>query len=218
MGFQSLFVRHIKINCNLFAIIMDAKNIIRQDYKISKKDRVSLNGHKPLIVWFTGLSGSGKSTLAGQVEEHLYEMGVRTYLLDGDNIRHGLNNNVDFSELGRKENIRRIGEVAKLFTDAGVVVLTAFISPFSEDRDRVRSLVEKEEFAEIFVNCPIEICEQRDVKGLYKKARAGEIRDFTGINSPFEAPVNPEMEIKTDEMSIEQSVDKIVRYITEKIK
>jgi|SRR6185436_2189206 len=197
---------------------MDAKNIVRQDYKISKKDRVRLNGHKPLIAWFTGLSGSGKSTLAGLVEEHLYEMGVRTYLLDGDNIRHGLNNNVDFSELGRKENIRRIGEVAKLFTDAGMVVLTAFISPFSEDRDRVRSLVEKGEFAEIFVNCPIEICEQRDVKGLYKKARAGEIRDFTGINSPFEAPVNPEMEIKTDEMNIEQSVDKIVTYITEKIK
>jgi adenylylsulfate kinase len=197
---------------------MDAKNIVRQDYKISKKDRQRLNGHKPLIVWFTGLSGSGKSTLAGQVEEHLYEMGVRTYLLDGDNIRYGLNNNVDFSDEGRKENIRRIGEVAKLFTDAGIVVLTAFISPFREDRDRVRSLVEVGEFAEIFVNCPLEICEQRDVKGLYKKARAGEIRDFTGISSPFEQPLKPEMEIKTDLMDIEESVNKIVKYITEKIK
>ncbi|HKR05153.1 MAG TPA: adenylyl-sulfate kinase [Bacteroidia bacterium] len=197
---------------------MDTKNIIRQDYKISKKDRVRLNGHKPLIVWFTGLSGSGKSTLAGQVEEHLYEMGVRTYLLDGDNIRHGLNNNVDFSEEGRKENIRRIGEVAKLFADAGIVVLTAFISPFRADRDQVRFLVETGEFTEIFVNCPIEICEQRDVKGLYKKARAGEISDFTGISSPFENPVKPEMEIKTDVMSVEESVDAIVKYITKKIK
>lgn len=197
---------------------MDTKNIVRQDYKISKKDRVRLNGHKPLIAWFTGLSGSGKSTLAGNVEEHLFEMGVRTYLLDGDNIRHGLNNNVDFSEEGRKENIRRIGEVAKLFTDAGIVVLTAFISPFREDRDRVRSLVENNELVEIFVNCPIEICEQRDVKGLYKKARAGEITDFTGISSPFEHPLKPEMEIKTDVMGIEEATDKIVKYILEKIK
>ena len=197
---------------------MDTKNIVRQDYMISKKDRQRLNGHKPLIVWFTGLSGSGKSTLAGQVEEHLYEMGVRTYLLDGDNIRYGLNSNVDFSDEGRKENIRRIGEVAKLFTDAGIVVLTAFISPFREDRDRVRSLVEVGEFAEIFVNCPLEICEQRDVKGLYKKARAGEIRDFTGISSPFEQPLKPELEIKTDLVSIEEATDQIVKYIAGKIK
>lgn len=197
---------------------MTTKNIIRQDYKITKKDRQQLNGHKPLIAWFTGLSGSGKSTLAGLVEEHLFEMGVRTYLLDGDNIRHGLNSNVDFSDAGRKENIRRIGEVAKLFTDAGIVVLTAFISPFREDRDGVRSLVEAGEFAEIFVNCPIEICEQRDVKGLYKKARAGEIKDFTGISSPFESPVKPEIEINTSAMSIDESVDKIVKYISEKIK
>ncbi|MEO5570233.1 MAG: adenylyl-sulfate kinase [Bacteroidia bacterium] len=197
---------------------MTTKNIVRQDYKITKKDRQQLNGHKPLIAWFTGLSGSGKSTLAGLVEEHLFEMGVRTYLLDGDNIRHGLNSNVDFSNDGRKENIRRIGEVAKLFTDAGIVVLTAFISPFREDRDRVRSLVEDGDFAEIFVNCPIEICEQRDVKGLYKKARAGEIKDFTGINSPFEQPLKPEMEINTEAMSIDESVNKIVKFITEKIK
>jgi adenylylsulfate kinase len=196
---------------------MTTMNIIRQDYKITKKDRERLNGHKPLIVWFTGLSGSGKSTLAGSVEELLYKNGVRTYLLDGDNIRHGLNSNVDFSEAGRKENIRRIGEVAKLFADAGIVVLTAFISPFREDRDQVRSLAEVGEFAEIFVNCPIEICEQRDVKGLYKKARAGEIKDFTGISSPFEHPLNPEMEIKTDIMGVEESVDKIVKYISEKI-
>ena len=197
---------------------MDTKNIVRQDYRISKKERQRLNGHKPLIAWFTGLSGSGKSTLAGLVEEHLFEMGVRTYLLDGDNIRYGLNSNVDFSDEGRKENIRRIGEVAKLFTDAGIVVLTAFISPFREDRDRVRSIVDGGEFAEIFVNCPIEVCEQRDVKGLYKKARAGEIKDFTGISSPFEHPVKPEMEIKTDMMSIDESVNKIVKFISDKIK
>lgn len=197
---------------------MISKNIVRQHYTINKGDRQTQNGHKPVIVWLTGLSGSGKSTLAGKVEEKLYELGIRTYLLDGDNVRYGLNNNVDFSDEGRKENIRRIGEVAKLFVDAGSVVLTAFISPFRADRDRVRSIVETDEFVEIFVNCPIEICEQRDVKGLYKKARAGEIKDFTGINSPFEAPLHPELEIKTDEMSVDEAVNTITDYLIKKIK
>ena len=194
------------------------KNIVHQDYKITKNDRQKLNGHSSMIVWFTGLSGSGKSTLAGKVEEALFEMGVKTYLLDGDNIRHGLNSNIDFSDEGRKENIRRIGEVAKLFVDAGIVVLTAFISPFRDDRNRVRALVAQDEFAEIFVNCPLEICEQRDIKGLYKKARAGEIKDFTGINSPFEPPSKPELEIRSDQFSIDESSELIVNYIVKNIK
>lgn len=197
---------------------MLSENIVRQHYTITKGDRQVRNGHKPVIVWLTGLSGSGKSTLAGKVEEKLFELGIKTYLLDGDNVRHGLNSNVDFSDEGRKENIRRIGEVAKLFVDAGTVVLTAFISPFRTDRDRVRSIMETGEFVEIFVNCPIEICEQRDVKGLYKKARAGEIKDFTGINSPFEAPLQPELEIKTNEMNVDEAVNAITDYLIKKIK
>lgn len=192
-------------------------NIVPQDYRISKNDRRELNGHGSVIVWFTGLSGSGKSTLANAVEQELFKQGIRTYVLDGDNIRHGLNSNVDFSAEGRTENIRRIGEVAKLFIDAGVVVLTAFISPFKSDRDRVRSLVASEEFIEVFVDCPLEICEQRDVKGLYKKARAGEIADFTGISSPFEAPENPELTIATGTIPLHQSVEQVTNYILKKI-
>jgi adenylylsulfate kinase len=201
-----------------FLEIMIQKNIVRQDYKITKPDRQKMNGHASMIAWFTGLSGSGKSTLAGLVEERLFEMNIRTYLLDGDNIRFGLNSNVDFSAEGRKENIRRIGEVAKLFVDAGLVVLTAFISPYREDRDKVRSIAEDSEFVEIFVNCPLEICEQRDIKGLYQKARKGEISDFTGISSPFEQPLKPELEINTDQLSIEESVEKIVSYLLQRIK
>jgi adenylylsulfate kinase len=169
------------------------------------------------VLWFTGLSGSGKSTLAGMVEEALYQAGYHTYLLDGDNIRHGLNSNVDFSLEGRKENIRRIGEVSKLFADAGVIVLTAFISPLREDRDNVRKLLPLGEFVEIFVNCPVEICEARDVKGLYKKARSGEIKDFTGISSPFEPPLSPEIIINSDQISPEEStriiLEKVMTYI-----
>ena len=192
-------------------------NIIPQDYRVTKADRRQLNQHGSCIVWFTGLSGSGKSTLANGVEQKLFEKGIRTYVLDGDNIRYGLNNNVDFSNEGRKENIRRIGEVAKLFVDAGIVVLTAFISPFREDRDRVRSLVRQEEFVEVFVDCPLEICEQRDVKGLYKKARAGEIPDFTGISSPFEAPLNPELTIQTGKITVAEATDQITSFILSKI-
>ncbi len=192
-------------------------NIVPQNYRISKNDRRELNGHGSVIVWFTGLSGSGKSTLANAVEQELFKQGIRTYVLDGDNIRHGLNNNVDFSAEGRTEYIRRIGEVAKLFIEAGVVVLTAFISPFKSDRDRVRSLVGNEEFIEVFVDCPLEICEQRDVKGLYKKARAGEIPDFTGISSPFEVPENPELTIATGTIPLRQSVEQVTNFILKKI-
>jgi adenylylsulfate kinase len=197
---------------------MKSTNIKKQNYRVSAQDRQQLNGHKGCVVWFTGLSGSGKSTIANAVESLLHKNGIRTYTLDGDNVRHGLNSNVDFSEEGRKENIRRIGEVSKLFVDAGMVVLTAFISPFREDRDTVRKLVPKGQFVEVFVNCPLEICEARDVKGLYKKARAGEIRDFTGIDSPFEPPMDPELEIASDREPVQESSEKIVEYVLKLIK
>lgn len=194
------------------------ENLIRQTFIIAKNDRQKLNGHASLTVWLTGLSGSGKSTLAGITEKKLFQSGVHTYILDGDNIRTGLNNNVDFSEEGRRENIRRIGETAKLFVDAGMVVLTAFISPFRKDRDAVRALLPENEFIEVYINCPLEICENRDVKGLYKKARAGEIPDFTGISSPFEPPLNPEIEIKTHETDAESGAGIIANYILKRIK
>jgi adenylylsulfate kinase len=193
-------------------------HIVKHHYAVTRDDRARLHGHKPLIVWFTGLSGSGKSTVAGRVEETLHAEGISTYLLDGDNIRHGLNRDIDFSPAGREENIRRIGEVAKLFVDAGTVVLAAFISPFRTDRDRVRALVEPGSYVEVFVNCPLEACEKRDVKGLYKKARAGEIPDFTGIGSPFEAPLKPEIEIRTDLLSVDEAAEKVVAYLMERIK
>ncbi|MBK9639467.1 MAG: adenylyl-sulfate kinase [Bacteroidetes bacterium] len=187
-------------------------DIIRQDYKISKADREKLLQQKPVLLWLTGLSGSGKSTIADRVEQVLHEEGYKTYLLDGDNIRHGLNNNIDFSESGRKENIRRIGEVAKLFLDAGIIVISAFISPFREDREAVRRLLKEGEFIEIHVDCPLEICEQRDVKGLYAKARRGEIANFTGISSPFEIPTHPEITVHTDQEKLDESVNKILSY------
>ncbi|MFM8949360.1 MAG: adenylyl-sulfate kinase [Bacteroidota bacterium] len=193
-------------------------NIIAQAYKTGKADRIRQNGHKPCVVWFTGLSGSGKSTLANTVEQLLVAEGIHTYVLDGDNIRHGLNSNLDFSEAGRRENIRRIGEVSKLFVDAGIVVLTAFISPFKSDRAMVRTMVDQQEFIEVFVDCPIEVCEERDVKGLYKKARAGEISDFTGISSPFEIPEHPEIMIKTAECSINEAAALIATHVLKQIK
>jgi len=196
---------------------LEKQHIVLQHYPVTKERRQELNRHKPAVLWFTGLSGSGKSTLAGMVEEALYKAGYHTYLLDGDNVRHGLNSNVDFSLEGRKENIRRIGEVSKLFADAGLIVLTAFISPLREDRDNVRKLLPVGEFVEIFVNCPVEICEARDVKGLYKKARSGEIKDFTGISSPFEPPLSPEITINSDQISPEEStriiLEKVISYI-----
>lgn len=194
------------------------RNIQRQDYSITRANRSKMLGRNPIVIWFTGLSGSGKSTLADQLEQELHKNGILTMLLDGDNIRHGLNNNVDFTEAGRKENIRRIGEVAKLFNDAGVVVITAFISPFVSDRNQVRALLPENDFVEVFVDCPIETCEARDVKGLYQKARSGEIQDFTGINSPFETPISPEITLKTAEQNIETCVKELLGFVLPRIK
>lgn len=192
--------------------------IIPQKHSIKKKDRNKLLGNNSIVIWFTGLSGSGKSTLANHLEQKLMENNVLTYILDGDNIRFGLSKDLSFSEEDRKENIRRIGEVSKLMIDSGVVVLTAFISPFIEDRNTVRSLLEKDEFVEVYVKCPIEVCEKRDVKGLYSKARNGEIQNFTGINSPYEAPKNPEFIIDTAETSLEESVDNLYNFIKPKLR
>jgi adenylylsulfate kinase len=197
---------------------MSKLHIVKQDYKVRREDREKLLHQRPVILWFTGLSGSGKSTLADRVEQELHQRGFKTYLLDGDNIRHGLNNNIDFTEEGRRENIRRIGEVAKLFLDAGIIVLTAFISPFREDRDKVRQLVNEGEFIEIHVDCPLEVCEQRDVKGLYAKARKGEIPNFTGISSPFETPLQAEITVHTDTEALDACVNKILDNTYNRIK
>jgi len=192
---------------------MPNKNIIPHLHTTSQKQRSELNGHKPKIFWFTGLSGSGKSTLAGKLEEELHKRGMHTYLLDGDNIRLGLNKDLAFSLDDRTENIRRVGEVSKLFIDAGLIVLSAFVSPLNKDRDAVRALVAEGEFVEVFVDCPIEVCEKRDVKGLYKKARSGVLKDFTGISSPFEAPLNPEIIIYSAKEEISESIDKMLNYM-----
>lgn len=194
----------------------ESRNVVWHESKVSKADRVAIKGHKPCILWFTGLSGAGKSTIAGAVEGYLNKYGIHTYLLDGDNIRHGLNKDLGFSDKDREENIRRIGEVAKLFLDAGVIVLTSFISPFRKDRENVRHIVENEEFVEIFVDAPLDICEDRDPKGLYKRARAGEIKDFTGVDSPYEMPENPEVHLDTKSLSVEDSVAKIVEFLKNK--
>jgi len=190
-----------------------ATNIVWHQGAITREDRQQLNGHKGCTVWLTGLSGSGKSTIAVELEKRLLERGVRTYILDGDNIRHGLNKNLGFSPDDRTENIRRIGEVAKLFCDAGLVALTAFISPYRADRDQVRAIMQQSDFIEVFVDCPVEVCEQRDVKGLYKKARAGEIKEFTGVSAPYEAPSAPELVIETSDQSVEKSALQILTYL-----
>ena len=189
-----------------------ATNIVWHEGAVTRADREKLNGHRGCTIWLTGLSGSGKSTIAVELEKRLWDRGVRAYILDGDNVRHGLNKNLGFSPADRTENIRRIGEVAKLFTDAGVVALTAFISPYRADRDQVRALM-PEDFVEVLVDCPVEVCEQRDVKGLYKKARAGEIKEFTGISAPYEAPASAELTIKSHELALEQSVEESARQI-----
>jgi len=192
------------------------KNIVWHDHHITKEERAALKGQKPCILWFTGLSGSGKSTVANAVESKLFELKKHTYLLDGDNVRMGLNKGLTFSDKDRVENIRRIGEVSKLFVDAGTIVLTAFISPFQKERDAVRALVEEDEFIEVFIDTPLAICESRDPKGLYEKARKGEIPNFTGISSPYEAPVKPEIHVKTENLSIDESAGQIVNYLEEK--
>ncbi|HSU79694.1 MAG TPA: adenylyl-sulfate kinase [Candidatus Angelobacter sp.] len=191
-------------------------NIVWHSTSVTKEDRRQLSGQKSVILWFTGLSGSGKSTLANSVEVALFQQNKRTYLLDGDNIRSGLNSNLGFSEADRKENIRRIGEVSKLFIDSNAIVLTAFISPFREDREMVRRRVEADEFLEIYVQCSLEACETRDPKGLYKKARAGEIKEFTGIDSPYEAPVNPDLIVNTEWETIEESTQKVISLLKNK--
>lgn len=191
-----------------------ATNIFWHPSNITKEDRERLNGHKGVCLWFTGLSGSGKSTLALTVQEMLFKRGVHTYVLDGDNIRHGLNKDLGFSAEDRAENIRRIGEVAKLFVDAGLVVMTAFISPYRKDRDRAREIMKPGEFIEIYVECDLETCEQRDPKGLYKKARAGEIPNFTGISDPYEPPERPEIVVNTGSGATpEENARTVVEYL-----
>ena len=187
--------------------------VIPHQHEITKQDRRSLNKHGSLILWFTGLPSSGKSTIANELEKKLITMGTRTYILDGDNIRMGLCKDLGFSEEDRGENIRRIGEVSKLFVDNGCIVLSAFVSPYIKDRDGVRALVEEGEFVEVFVDAPLAVCEERDVKGLYKKARAGIIKGFTGIDDPYEAPLNPEITIDTSKLSLEESVDVLIAYL-----
>lgn len=188
-------------------------NVVWHHATVTRARREAQNGHRGAILWFTGLSGTGKSTLAHEVEERLHRMGCRTFVLDGDNVRHGLCRDLGFSAEDRAENIRRIGEVAKLFMEAGVIVLTAFISPFRADRDKVRAMVHAGEFVEIYCRCPIEVCEQRDAKGLYKKARAGEIVQFTGISSPYEAPDKPELMVDTSMQSLDECVRQVVAML-----
>lgn len=191
-------------------------NVVWEQSLITRQDREKLNGHKSFVLWFTGLSGSGKSTLAHAVEKKLHEMGCRTFVLDGDNVRHGLSSNLSFSEDDRKENIRRIGEAAKLMTEAGIIALTAFISPFRVDREMVRNLLPHREFIEVYCNATLEICESRDVKGLYKKARAGEIKNYTGIDSPYEIPINPEVVVNTGVGNVDECVNQVLDFLVAK--
>jgi len=191
-------------------------DIIWHHATVTRERRNQQNNHKSVVLWFTGFSGSGKSTLAHAIEEQLHQQGCKTFVLDGDNIRHGLSSGLTFSEQDRKENLRRIGEVSKLFVEAGVIVLTAFISPFRKDRERVRSLMPHGDFLEVYVDCPIEVCEERDVKGLYRKARAGEVKEFTGISSPYEPPEKPELTVNTEQETLEESVQKVLSLLNER--
>jgi adenylylsulfate kinase len=193
-----------------------ATNITWHHATITAEDRWRLNGHKGGVVWFTGLSASGKSTLAHAVESALYERGCRTYVLDGDNIRHGLNKNLGFSPEDRHENIRRIGEVAHLFADAGYIAMTAFISPYIADRDMARKMNPEGTFVEVYCECALDVCETRDPKGLYKKARAGQIKDFTGVNAPYEAPPKPEVTVDTGKETLEESAAKVLAFLESK--
>ncbi|HSH97377.1 MAG: adenylyl-sulfate kinase [Methylophilaceae bacterium] len=192
---------------------MTEKNIQWNKSLVSRSERTRRNGHRSVILWFTGLSGAGKSTLAHAVERRLYELNCSTFVFDGDNVRYGLCSDLGFSQHDREENIRRIGEMAKLFTEAGVIAITAFISPYRADRDRVRALVDAGDFIEIYCNCPIEICEQRDVKGLYAKARQGIIPEFTGISAPYEPPLNPELYLDTSSLNMTECVEQVLKYL-----
>jgi len=195
---------------------MKNPNIIQHDANVTREKRNQLNGHKSVVIWLTGLSGSGKSTLAHSVEEELHNLNCRTYVLDGDNIRQGLSSNLSFSDEDRKENIRRIGETAKLMMEAGIIVLTAFISPFEKDRNLVRKSLFEADFVEIFCSASLEVCESRDVKGFYKRARKGEIKGYTGIDSPYETPTNPELIVNTASESLEESVTKVIDFLKSK--
>lgn len=190
-----------------------ANDLVWHHATVTRERREKLNGHKSCVLWFTGLSGAGKSTLAHAVEEQLHQMGCRTFVLDGDNVRHGLSSNLGFSEADRKENIRRIGEAAKLMMEAGVITLTAFISPFRADREAVRNLMPHGDFLEIYCQASLEVCESRDVKGLYKKARAGEIRNYTGIDSPYEEPLKPELVVETGRLDLAASVNRVMQLL-----
>ena len=196
---------------------MKTPNTIYHNATVTRERRNQLNDHKSVVIWFTGLSGSGKSTIAHSLEEELHNLGCRTYVLDGDNVRHGLSSNLTFSYDDRKENIRRIGEAAKLMMEAGVIAITAFISPFEKDRNMVRKLLPHGDFIEIYCKASLEVCESRDVKGLYKRARAGEIKNYTGIDSPYEEPNNPELVIDTDNESLEESIAKIIDFLKSKV-
>lgn len=183
---------------------------------VTREKRQQQNRHKSVLLWFTGLSGSGKSTLAHAVEERLHQRGARTFVLDGDNVRHGLCSDLGFSDQDRVENIRRVGEIAKLFLESGTITMTAFISPFAKDRERVRKLFPHGDFLEVYCKCPVEVCEERDVKGLYKRARAGEIPHFTGISSPYEAPFAPELVVDTADLDLEQSAEQVLDLLRER--
>jgi adenylylsulfate kinase len=201
--------RVIKIN--------HSENIFYHDATVTCNRRNQANNHKSVVIWFTGLSGSGKSTLAHAIEEELFSKGCKTFVLDGDNIRHGLSSDLGFNDTDRKENIRRIGEISKLMMEAGIITITAFISPFKQDRNTVREIIPHGDFIEIYCRASLSACELRDVKGLYKRARAGEIKNYTGLDSPYEVPENPELTIDTDREKLEESVSKIVRFLRSRI-
>ena len=194
------------------------ENIIPHDFHIEKTDRNKLNGHDSFVVWFTGLSGSGKSTIANLVENELFKKGIKTFSLDGDNVRKGLNNNLGFTAEDRQENLRRIAEVAKLFVESGSVIIASFISPLKKDRELIKTIIGEDRFIEVFINTSLAECERRDVKGLYKKARAGEIKNFTGIDAPYEKPENPLLEIKTEEEDLADALKRIVLHLEDKLK
>ncbi len=193
-----------------------ATNITWHHANVTGEKKEKLLGHKNAVVWFTGFSASGKSTIANEVENMLYQRGCLTHVLDGDNVRHGLNKDLGFSPEDREENIRRIGEVAKLFADAGILAMTAFISPYQADRNKVRELLEDGRFIEVFVDCPVDVCEERDPKGLYKRAKTGEIKEFTGISAPYEAPENPEIVLNTDKLTIEESAQVVIAFLEQR--
>ena len=193
------------------------KNIVKHSYSVNRDSRKTLKQHQPILLWFTGLSGSGKSTIANCVEQELHKNSIHTYTLDGDNIRKGLNSDLSFSPQDRSENIRRIGEIAHLMMDAGLVVIAAFVSPYRNDRDHIRNIVGADNMVEIYINTPVEECERRDVKGLYKKARKGEIKNMTGISAPYEPPLHPDIQINTEKVTIIDATKQIINFINPKL-